>query len=435
MKKWIFLLLFLVLAGGGGYYGWIYYEETNQPQIGYKTESLTQGNITVTINATGVVEPEELINVGAQVNGLILSFGIDSNGKTVDYGSRVQEGTILANIDSSLYDAELLQYKAQAAQAQAAIEKAYADSEQCLAKLKLKRNDYFRALKLIKGNVIGQADFEAAASEAEVAQANMRVCVAQIAQAKASLAAAQASLKRASQNLGYCTIISPVKGVVIDRRVNIGQTVVSSMSASSLFLIAKDLSKMQVWVSVNEADIGKIKTGLPVEFTVDAFPDRKFKGVVGKIRLNATLSSNVVIYTVEVQTDNSDGTLLPYLTANVRFIVDQCNGEWSVPNGALRFVPDENQVPLEYISYLDTETSSAHAVVWIFDQGELRPVKVEVLMTDGVKSAVRGDLREGDAVTLGTLYGAEALEGAAGSPFMPKFPKRDKKKSTSRSPH
>src|SRR5262249_41659128 len=137
----------------------------------------------------------------------------------------------------------------------------------------------------------------------------------------------------------YCTIKSPVNGVIIDRRVDIGQTVVSSLSAPSLFLIAKDLSKMQVLVQVNEADIGHVKPGDPVTFTADAFPGDSFEGKVRKVRLNATQTQNVVTYTVEIVTDNSSLKLLPYLTANVRFVVDHREQVLAVPNAALRWSP------------------------------------------------------------------------------------------------
>ena len=149
-------------------------------------------------------------------------------------------------------------------------------------------------------------------------------------QANAAIAEAQAQLEKAERNLSYCDILSTVDGVVIDRRVNIGQTVTASMSTPSLFLVAKDLKKIEIWVPVNEADIGEIKVGQEVRFTVDAFPDKSFKGTVGRIRLNASMTSNVVTYTVEVTTDNPDGLLLPYLTANVSFVLAE-----SEPNALL----------------------------------------------------------------------------------------------------
>ena len=161
-------------------------------------------------------------------------------------------------------------------------------------------------------------------------------------------------MKEAKRNLEYCIIKAPVNGVVIDRKVNVGQTVVSNMSASSLFSIAKDLRKMEVWASVNEADIGGIRKGQSVSFTVDAFPREKFAGKVGKIRLNATMSQNVVTYVVEVATDNSSLRLLPYLSANLSFEVDRRDNALAVPNAALRFRPDE-----KYLADVESPNISA----------------------------------------------------------------------------
>ena len=148
----------------------------------------------------------------------------------------------------------------------------------------------------------------------------------------------------ARTNLGYTTIKSPVRGVIIDRRVNIGQTVVASLNAPSLFLIAKDLRRMQVWASVNEADIGHIRLDMPVRFTVDAYAGETFHGKVTQIRMNATMTQNVVTYTVVVTTDNSNGKLLPYLTANVQFEMDQRSDVLLVPNAALRWKPQASQM-------------------------------------------------------------------------------------------
>ena len=316
----------------------------NKDIISFRTVPVTQGDLLATISATGTVEPEELVDVGAQVAGKILSFGKDVAGKMVDYGSMVEEGTILAQIDDALYAADVAQTKAQLEQAKAGVVRAEADLGQLQAKLVQAERDWNRAKKLGPSDALSQSDYDAALSAHDVAKANVAVGKAAIAQATSSVAQATATLRRAQQNLDYCTIKSPVRGVIIDRRVNIGQTVVASLSAPSLFLIAKDLKRLQVWVAVNEADIGSISPGQPVTFTVDAFPGQVFQGQVGKMRLNATMTQNVVTYTVEVVTDNSDGKLLPYLTANVRFIVSNRTGVLLVPNTALRWTPTAEQM-------------------------------------------------------------------------------------------
>ena len=211
------------------------------------------------------------------------------------------------------------------------------------AKLFQAEADWQRAQQLGPSEALSQSDFDAARAAYDVARANLKVGQAAVLQAKEAVSQSEAVLKKARQNLDYCTIRSPVKGVIIDRRVNIGQTVVASLSAPSLFLIARDLKKMQVWASVNEADIGSIRAGQPVTFTVDALPGKTFRGEVGKIRLNATMTQNVVTYTVEVNTDNSDGQLIPYLTANLKFMVSERKNVLLVPNAALRWIPQPDR--------------------------------------------------------------------------------------------
>jgi len=338
--KWvrniIILLVFLGLAGAGG---WWYINKARGEPVVYRTATATRGDLLATISATGTVEPEEVVDIGAQVAGQINIFGKDKDGKTVDYGSAVEEGTVLAQIDDSLYSTDVALATAQFEQAKAGVIRAQADLEQMKAKLNQAQRDWDRAQKLGPSEALAQTQFDAYQSAFEVAKANVAVGDSTITLDKAAVDQAEATLARAKRNLGYCTIKAPVKGVIIDRRVNIGQTVVSSLSAPSLFLLAKDLKRMQVWVSVNEADVGSIYPGQPVSFTVDAYPGRIFKGEVGKVRLNAQMTQNVVTYTVEVITDNSDGKLLPYLTANVQFELSRRQGVLVVPNSALRWYP------------------------------------------------------------------------------------------------
>ena len=314
----------------------------------FRTAAVKRGDLLVAISATGTVVPEEVIDVGAQIAGQIVSFGKDAAGRTVDYGSMIEEGTVLAKIDDSLYAADAAQAEAQVQSGKATLQRAEADLGQLRAKLHQAERDWQRAQKLGPSEALAEATFDAYRSAYETAAANVAVGQAAILQARASLAQFEALFRRAQRNLGYTTIKSPVKGVIIDRRVNIGQTVVASLNAPSLFLIAKDLKRMQVWVSVNEADIGKIRPGLPVVFTVDAFPGETFRGEVGKVRLNASMTQNVVTYTVEVVTDNASGRLLPYLTANIQFEMDRRPGVFQVPNAALRFRPTPEQVAPEF---------------------------------------------------------------------------------------
>ena len=436
MKKFLKLLLVLIvlaaLAAGGvwAYRTWLQKSDIIQ----YNTESVTRADVASTISATGTVEPEELVNVGAQVNGKIVTFGIDANGKSVDYGSPVKQGMVLANIDDVLYAAEVRSAQAAEQEAQASILSAKASIKQAEAKLALAKNNWERAQDLYPKQAMAKSEYDDAEAEFLAATASKLVSEASLAQAEAQLATAEASLDKASRNLGYCVISSPVDGVIIDRRVSIGQTVVSNMSASSIFLIAKDLKRMQVWVSVNEADIGSIKPGMPVEFTVDAFPNRVFKGEVFKIRLNATMSQNVVTYVVEVATDNSNGVLLPYLTANVKFIRDSRSGVLTIPNAALRYLPEVGQVPEQYREELAAAAElrgKKERIIWVLEGDSLRPLRVKTGLNDGIVTEISGDgLEEGMQVVTGTsvISAEQAASSPGGSPFLPKPPQRRNRK-------
>ena len=435
MKKILRLLLILVILGvlaGGGCWGYRRYAG-GKTAIRYNTEPAIRADIASTISATGTVEPEELVNVGAQVTGKIVSFGTDADGKSVDYGSRVKAGAVLANIDDATHDAAVRSAKAAKQQAEASILSAQANIKQANAKLKLAESNWKRAQRLFPQQAMAESEYDDAQSEYFAAVAAVLVAEASLAQANAQLATAEASLDKAQRNLDYCVISSPVDGVIIDRRVSIGQTVVSSMSASSIFLIAKDLKKMQVWVSVNEADVGSVRPGMPVTFTVDAFPDRTFQGEVYKIRLNATMSQNVVTYVVEVSTDNSDGVLLPYLTANVKFIKDSRKQALTVPNAALRYLPDASQIRPEHQAALTEAAglrSGRERIVWVRDGSWPRPEKITVGLNDGiVTEVVSGNLKEGmEIITGSTVVSASETADAAnaGSPFLPKPPHRRK---------
>jgi HlyD family secretion protein len=335
----ILILLATVVCGG---VWWL--RSRRGPDTVFRTAQVTRGDMLASISATGTVEPTVVVIVGAQVNGLIKSFGKDKYGKTVDYASVVEEGTILANIDDSLYVAARDVAKAQLEQAVANKASADANVLQMKANLLLAKQNWDRAQKLGPSEALAQSVYDQYFDSYEVAKANLAAAEAAVLQAKASIAQNRAALNTAELNLGYCTIKAPVKGVIIDRQVNIGQTVVSSLSAPSLFLLATDLKRITVWISVNEADVGSIYPGQPVTFTVDAIPNREFKGVVGKVRLNAMMTQNVVTYTVEVNTDNNDGKLLPYLTANAKFITGRRENVLLVPNAALRWVPQPNLI-------------------------------------------------------------------------------------------
>jgi HlyD family secretion protein len=437
-KRLSLIGLLVVFTGAAVIWFW---SRDNTGSDGFQTVPVTRGNLQAVISATGTVEPEEVVDVGAQVAGKIVGFGKDKNGKTVDYGSVVEAGTVLAQIDDALYAADLANVKAQLEQRKANVQRAQSDLGQLKAKLYQAERDWMRAQKLGPSDALSQADYDAALSAFEIAKANVKVGQAALAQAKNAVAQAEAARKKAQQNLDYCIIKSPVKGVIIDRRVNIGQTVVSSLNAPSLFLIAKDLKRLQVWASVNEADIGSIRPGQPVIFTVDAYPGDTFEGKVGKIRLNATMTQNVVTYTVEVNTDNSDGKLIPYLTANLKFLVAERQNVLMVPNAALRWSPKPDQIEPRVRQVLrerkrnnpgDQEASAGKedkagprlGVVWLPRGQYVKPVKVSLGLSDGSLTEIQNSkLKQGMQVVVGEKLAEESATSTS-SPFTPQLFRR-----------
>ncbi len=440
MKKIIKIIVALIILVIIGCTGFKVYQSyvPEEHQLAFKTENVKRADIMRAISATGTVEPEELVNVGAQVSGKIMSFGKDVSGNTMDFSSKVKKGMLLALIDDVTYKAELQEVNAEKAEAEASVKSAKASISEAKAQKIQAANDWKRAQTLYDQASMTKSDYDSYEAAFYSAKAEVAVAEAALAKAEASLLSIEASLVKARRNLEYCTISSPIDGVIIDRRVSIGQTVVSSQSASSIFLVAKDFKKMQVWVSVNEADIGSIYKGMPVKFFCDAFPNSEFRGKVKRLRLNATLSSNVVTFIVEVDVDNKDLKLIPYLTANVKFIKDERINVLAVSNSALRYSPSEDMVTPEGQSALAAQTAPKEAYLWVkTGNDKLRPIKVKVGLNNGLISEITTDqLNEGDSVVTGVEYVAVAAPGgdqkgddSMSNPFLPKFPKHKKRGS------
>jgi HlyD family secretion protein len=430
LTKPVLAVAIVILAGGAGI-GW--WRMRSDHKLSFRTAVVKRGDVAATISSSGTIEPSETVDVGAQVAGRITSFGTDINGNPIDYDSVVEKGAVLAKIDDSVYAAALAVANAQVEQAKAGELSAAANLEQMKAKLVQTEAEWKRAQALYSSKLLAQVDYDTAEANYEVARSDVSVAEAGVAEARAATVQAQAALDGAQRNLDFCIITSPVNGVIIDRRVNIGQTVVSSLNAPSLFLIAQDLTKMQIWVAVNEADVARIKPGAPVTFTCDAFPGRQFEGTVGKVRLNATMTQNVVMYTVEVNTENPDNVLLPYLTANVNFTVGKQSNVLLVPNAALRWSPSSpNEMAADARSQNsidppagDNPSSAKGAmgkqgIIWLKDGEFVRPVEVKVGTSDGSNTAVAADnLKEGEEVVTGETTGSEP--GATQNPFVPHF--------------
>lgn len=439
LSKWAVTGVILTVVVGAA--GWLTWRAMGSAQgsVTFRTVSVEKTDLLATIRSTGTIEPEEVIDVGAQVAGRVIKFGVDpsNSSKTIDWTSPVHPGTLLAQLDDELYKARVEQMQAameetdaQVIQAEANVRKAEADLEQMKAKFQQAKRDFDRAQVMHPLKAIADADYDAAIMTYDTTRANINVGQATIAQMKASLIQAQkarnhgaANLREAEVNLGYTKIISPVEGVIVDRRVNVGQTVVAGLNAPSLFLIAKDLRRIQIWVSVNEADIGNITTGQHVTFKVDAYPKETFAGKVGQLRLNATMTQNVVTYTVIVDTDNSKLKLLPYMTANVDFEIAHKKDVLQVPNAALRWAPKPSLIVAEARAAFAKTRKAGHpeeGVVWLQDGALVRPITVRIGLTDGAQTEITSDeLEPGMPVVIGTTKARN--DDAGGSPFAPKM--------------
>jgi HlyD family secretion protein len=323
MKALLTIIVLLGLMGTGGY---VYVRYLHaEPPANYRIAKVERGEMLPTIGATGTIEPIEVVDIGSQVTGPITEL-------KADWRTQVAADQVLAQIDPTKYAAIV-------DQAQAAVVSSSANLD--LAKANLENAD---ALLRRDVSLMQTAPGALAPSQYDIDKAAAGVARAQVGVAAAGIKQAEANLTSVQTDLNYCKIKSPVKGVIIDRRVNEGQTVVSALSASSLFLLAKDLSQVQIWASVNEADIGRIHEKQRATFTIDTFPNDVFVGEVTQVRLNATMTQNVVTYTVVVTTENKDMRLLPYMTANVNFEIEQHDDVLKVPNAALRWKPRPAQI-------------------------------------------------------------------------------------------
>ncbi|MFV0540300.1 MAG: efflux RND transporter periplasmic adaptor subunit [Aestuariibaculum sp.] len=405
MNKQLKTVGIIVLLVGVLYlvYSFIYKEAPLNIEV--RTTQLSNGNISNNVTATGTLEPVDQISVGTQVSGLI-------NTIYVDYNSVVKKGQLLAELDkTTLNDA---------------VANAMAQYNAALNEHNYYRQNYNRQKRMYDAEVISQSDLE----QAEY----------QLKNAKNSVAQRKTALSQAQTNLGYASIYSPIDGVVISREVDEGQTVAASMSTPELFTIAKDLTKMQVEANVDEADIGNVAVGQRVAFGVDAFPDEVFNGEVKQIRLNPTITSNVVTYTVIISANNPDLKLKPGLTATVAIYTKELKNISLLAASALNFYPDEallqtyyNQNDIEHVTQRATEAGKTY--VWIQETSKLlKQQEVAIGESDGINVQVLSGLNEGDrVVTALKEYDNNAVvntSGGSSSPFMPTPPKRGSQKSS-----
>jgi len=373
--------IFLLLRGKG-------------KEIRFRTERVVRGDIVQTVTATGTVNPVSTVLVGTQVSGTIKQI-------YVDFNSPVKKGQVVAQIDPAIFEAQVEQAKANLFSAKANLQKAEASLID--AKRTMERNR-----ELFSRNLIAKSDLDTAETNYETAKA-------QVDAAKAQVLQTEAALKYAETNLRYTRILSPVDGIVVSRNVDVGQTVAASFQTPTLFNIAQDLTKMQIDTNVAEADIGRVKIGQDVEFTVDAYPDMIFKGVVLQVRNAPITVQNVVTYDVVIKVDNPELRLKPGMTANVSIIIDRKTDVLRIPNAALRFRP----------SGLDkgrAQNSSARQKegpsVWLLQDGKPRNIRIKTGISDGsYTECVSGDIREGQEVIVEEIVKGKGGQAPAGPRF------------------
>ncbi len=335
-------------------------------QVKYITEPVKKRTITRIVEATGTIEPVNTVDIGSQVSGMI-------NEIYVDYNSEVEKGQLLAQIDTSLFEAQLKQATANINNAKATLSKNQAILEYDTKTYKRYKNLYSR-------NLISKNDLDSAESA-------YKSDLAQVSAAKASIMQAEANYATASANMRYTKIISPVKGIVISKEVEVGQTVAASFQTPTLFTVAEDLNKMKIETSVSEADIGKVKEGQDVEYTLDGYPDSVFYGKVTQVRLSPVTESNVVTYTVIIEVENEEGKLMPGMTANVSIITDKKENVLTVPNIALKFTTVDNKQKYE------------NKGIWTDRKG--KPVRIDIetgVSDDSYTQIISDKIKEGDIV-------------------------------------
>ena len=367
-KKRYLIPLALALVIGG-----ISLVNINANKITYQTQKLTKCTITDVVEASGTINPVNIVSVGSTVSGLMKEI-------YVDFNSEVKKGQLLAQIDPANFQASVDQNQAQITNAQANLARLNAE-------LSMAEKTYTRYKNLYAKNFIARSELDQAESDYLAKKAS-------IGAQRASIAQAQANYKTAVTNLGYTKIIAPVDGTIISRDINVGQPVAASFQAPELFKIAQDLTKMQIEVNVSEADIGRVKEGQDAEFNLDGYPDTTFKGIVTQVRLDSTTTSNVVTYTVIVSVDNEDLTLKPGMTANVSIITKRSTDVMCAPNVALKFTPQTNGQRYQ------------NRGIWVLKNGKPKRIDIEVGASDETNvEVVSKDLKLGDNVIISSTGG------------------------------
>jgi HlyD family secretion protein len=407
--KWAVILGVAILVIGGSIW---YFRRGHDTAPDYQTATVTRGDVTQVVTATGTLNPVVNVTVGSQVSGII-------NKLNVDYNSMVKSNEVIAEIDPQTYQAQVAQASADLANAKANLELQQAEAE--------------RSSELFTNKLISSSDYDTAFATLHEAQATVQI--------------KQASLANANANLGYCKIRSPVDGIVISRAIDLGQTVASSFNTPTLFQIANDLTKMQIDSSVAEADVGGVVEGQNVDFTVDAYPYRNFHGVVTQVRNSPTTVNNVVTYDCVIGVTNADYKLKPGMTANVSIVIAQQENVLNIPNAALRFhPPDSVLVETNAVTQMATNSAGSAGIsgaqghrnghargerpifhtIYVLsgtgDNAKLQAVQIKTGISDGISTEVLSGLNEGaQVVTSVVSTGTQAAKAA--NPLSGGFPR------------
>jgi len=401
-KKIIIISVVCAVVIAVGFY--FFKKESPKDAFRLETIKMSSNKITTTVTATGTIDPITEITVGTQVSGIISKI-------YVDYNSVVKKGQILAELDKtnlqSDYNSQLLNLNSSRTQ------------------YDFQKKNFVRSKELHDKNLISDIDFETAKYNYELAESTYKLN--------------QTNLKKAQTNLDYATIHSPIDGVIVSRAVEQGQTVAASFSTPTLFDIAQDLTKMQVVANVDEADIGNVKQGQRVTFTVDAFPNDQFSGKVTQVRLKSTVTSNVVTYQVVVNTPNMDLKLKPGLTANITIYTVEKNDIQTLPNKVFNFKPDiESLVSHKYIVFENKEIAKnlkeKQRIVWVQDGNTIKNKVVIMGDADVANTEIISGLSHNELVILdqksGSTDSASSSQSTEKSPFMPQRPGGNKQNAT-----
>ena len=368
----------IILAGTG----WFYKRANGSEAPVYRTATIQRGSVKPTVSATGTLSAVKTIQVGTQVSGQVAAI-------YVDFNDHVRKGQLLASIDPALQNQ--------------AVEEAQAQLERALATMEQAQGDYARNKQLFDWKIITASEFSAVQSNFSVQ--------------KATVKSARIALERARQNLAYTKIYAPIDGVIVERNVDVGQTVAANFSTPQIFLIANDLSDMQILALVDESDIGAIRTGQPVEFTVQAYPSRTFTGMVQQVRLQSKTQDNVVNYTAVVGVKNTTGKLLPGMTATVQFLTGDAENVLVVPNSALRIRPTPAMLAqAQHAIDVNDGDRATSAILWTLDARGIRPVRVHTGLSDETQTEVAGqNLAVGTKIVIGVVDAGNPMSNDAPS--------------------